>query len=40
MSFTVTVNRQVSVLPPPSVATKIFSVWPTGKLLPEDKPAI
>jgi hypothetical protein len=40
LSFTVTVNEQVAVLPEPSVATNAFAVTPVGKLLPLDKPVV
>jgi hypothetical protein len=40
VSFTVTVNEQVAVLPEPSVTTKAFAVTPLGKLLPLASPAV
>jgi hypothetical protein len=40
VSFTVTVNEQVLVLPAASVALKVLVVVPTGKVLPDGNPAI
>jgi hypothetical protein len=40
VSFTVTVNEQVAVLPEPSVTTNVFAVTPLGKLLPLASPAV
>ena len=40
ISFTVTVNEQVAVLPPASVTLKVFVVVPTGNVDPLARPAI
>ena len=40
VSFTVTVNEQVLVLPAASVATNVLVVVPTGNVLPLGRPAV
>jgi hypothetical protein len=40
ISFTVTVNEQVAVLPPASVTLNVFVVTPTGNVDPLARPAI
>ncbi len=40
VSNTVTTNEQEVVLPDASVATKVLVVTPTGKVLPEERPAV
>lgn len=40
VSFTVTVNVQVLVLPEPSVTLKVLVVTPTGKEAPDAKPVV
>ena len=39
-STTVTMKEQTVVLPAASVATNVLVVLPTGKVLPEGKPAV
>ena len=40
LSFTVTVNEQVAVLPEASVTRKLFVVVPIGNVDPEARPAV
>ena len=40
VSFTVTVNEQVEVLPLASVTVNVFTVTPTGNNEPDTKPAV